>query len=226
MVDKLKVGSWCVFSENTREAFTTSGCIMSHSVLVHPSVKLCIPVHLSPGVQVKNDVKIDKFTFLNWNTVLYPNAHIGAYCSIGRDVQIGLAAHPTDWLSTHTFQYNSSWFPGVHEYVEVERKATHLHHPKTVIGSDVWIGNGAMISSGLKVGHGAVIGAGAMVTRDVEPYSIVAGVPARHLRFRFEPETIKALLESKWWLKNPDKLSGIDFTNVKNALAILNNQTA
>jgi acetyltransferase-like isoleucine patch superfamily enzyme len=123
-----------------------------------------------------------------------------------------------NWLSTHTFQYNQNWFPDVESYVGIERKNKHLHHPKTVIGSDVWVGNGAMIKSGVKVGHGAVIGAGAMVTKDVEPYSVVAGVPAKHVKFRFEPEIIEALLATKWWLRNPANLNGIDFSDVKGAI--------
>lgn len=68
-----------------------------------------------------------------------------------------------------------------------------------VIGSDVWIGTNALILSGVTIGHGAVIASGAVVTRDVEPYSIVGGNPARHLRYRFDRETIDRLLDIRWW---------------------------
>lgn len=67
------------------------------------------------------------------------------------------------------------------------------------VGNDVWIGGGAIVLSGLRVGHGAVIGAGAVVTKDIEPYSIVAGVPARKIGMRFDAETIDQLLRIRWW---------------------------
>ena len=76
----------------------------------------------------------------------------------------------------------------------------------TVIEHDVWIGVNAVILAGVKIGTGAVIGSGAVVTRDVEPYAIVGGVPAKLIKFRFDADTIKKLMDSKWWEKNIDDL--------------------
>ncbi len=221
MSEGLRIGSWQTVGEVNREELVSAGCIMTSTVLIHSSAKVCIPVHLSPNVQVKSGVKVDKFSFVNWNSVLFPNVFVGAYCSIGRDVQIGLAKHPLDWLSSHAFQYDQAWFPNVPEYAGMRRCVRDLAHPETSLGSDVWIGNGAMVTAGVKIGHGAVVGAGAIVTKDVEPYSIVVGTPAKHLKYRFEPDVIAALLELKWWLLSPRDLDGIDFSDVQGAISFL-----
>lgn len=117
---------------------------------------------------------------------------VGAYCSIAREVTIILdGEHRTDWVTTFPFPYfraSARDIPG---------------HPRTrgdvVIGNDVWIGFGATILSGVTLGNGAVVGARALVTRDVPPYGIVAGNPARLLRYRFDQETIQLLEGLAWW---------------------------
>jgi acetyltransferase-like isoleucine patch superfamily enzyme len=117
---------------------------------------------------------------------------IGRFCAISNKVTIFLGGeHRTDWVTIYPF---TSYF----------RKASYIQgHPKTkgdvVIGNDVWIGYGATIISGVTIGDGAVIGALSVVTKDVAPYEIVAGNPARHIRFRFDNDTIEKLLEIKWW---------------------------
>ncbi|MFT6373049.1 MAG: acetyltransferase-like isoleucine patch superfamily enzyme [Gammaproteobacteria bacterium] len=143
---------------------------------------------------------------------------MGAYCSVSRNVQIGLANHPMDWLSTHTFQYSSSLFSGISEFDGVQRKRRHLHHPKTLIGADVWIGANAAIRSGVKIGHGAIIAAGAVVVKDVEPYEVVGGVSAKHIKYRFSPEIIEQLLEIKWWLLPLKKIQDVDFSDINKAI--------
>lgn len=119
------------------------------------------------------------------------HADIGKYCSISWDVTIGALSHPLHAVSLHAFPIQkrfklcSSDKPCVRE--------------RTYIGNDVWIGCGAIIRQGIHVGDGAVIGAGAVVTHDVRPYEIIAGVPARHLDWRFDEKTRNSLLELKWW---------------------------
>ena len=92
---------------------------------------------------------------------------------------------------------------------------------RTVIDSDVWIGEMALIKAGVRIGVGAVVGMGSVVTRDVEPYAIVAGNPARIIRKRFDDETIKALLELKWWTMPNSQLKeiAIYFNDVPKLLA-------
>lgn len=117
---------------------------------------------------------------------------IGAYCSISKGVQIILGGeHHTEWLSTYPFPF---FFPS----------ASHIKgHPKTkgnvIIGNDVWIGRDATILSGVTIGNGAVIGAHAVVSKNVEPYSIVAGNPAKFIKKRFSDETIELLEMIAWW---------------------------
>lgn len=124
---------------------------------------------------------------------------IGKFCSIGFDTIVFLGGeHRPDWVSISPFQRKFK-LPGALE---------DQQSPKgnIVIGNDVWIGAYATILSGVHVGDGAVIGAGAMVTRDVKPYAIVAGNPARLIRKRFTEEQIEALLEIKWWEWDIDRI--------------------
>lgn len=117
---------------------------------------------------------------------------IGAFCSIAGNVQIFLGAyHRSDWVSTYPF-------PAFFE------EASHIRgfevsRGNVTIGSDVWLCANCTVLSGVTIGHGAVIGTGAIVTKDVEPYAIVAGNPARTVRYRFDEATRATLLETAWW---------------------------
>ena len=119
--------------------------------------------------------------------------HIGAYCSITYNVQILLGGeHRTDWVTTSPLRVLSR-LPG----------ADQDGHPRSkgdvVIGNDVWLGLGSIILSGVTVGDGAVVGAGSVVTKDVPSFAIVAGNPARVIRYRFTPEIREALSRIAWW---------------------------
>jgi acetyltransferase-like isoleucine patch superfamily enzyme len=118
---------------------------------------------------------------------------IGDFCSFAPGVEIiAGGVHPTNWVSTYPFRIN--WgMPGA------LRDGMPSSHGDIIIGSDVWIGTGAMILSGVKIGHGAIVAARAVVTKDVAPYAIVAGVPARNLCMRFSQEVINQLLHVQWW---------------------------
>jgi acetyltransferase-like isoleucine patch superfamily enzyme len=126
---------------------------------------------------------------------------IGRYCSIADGVTIYLGGnHRTDWVSTYPFNTMARW----------PDAAGITGHPATrgdvLIGNDVWLGDGCTIMSGVTIGDGAVVGARAMVTRDVAPYAIVAGNPARAVRTRFEPDIVERLLDVAWWTWPDEKV--------------------
>lgn len=126
---------------------------------------------------------------------------IGRYVSIAQGVRIFLHNHPISWLSMHPFFYDSA--SGV-------LSEDQVRHGTLEIGHDAWIGTNVVILAGCsRIGIGAVVGAGAVVTRDVENFSVVAGVPARHLKCRFDPEICRRILESRWWELSRDELAAI-----------------
>lgn len=129
---------------------------------------------------------------------LYPGAPeqlvIGRFCQIAHGVRFITASanHDMRGLSTYPFPvFDPSSIEGY--------KAGFAGLPDTVIGNDVWIGHGALVLPGVRIGNGAIVGAGAVVARDVAPYAIVAGNPARQLRLRFAPEVIATLERLAWW---------------------------
>ena len=120
---------------------------------------------------------------------------IGRYCSIADDVTIFLGGnHRSDWVSQYPFPALAMFFPDA---------AGIPGHPATKgdvrIGSDVWLGDGCTILSGVTIGDGAAVGARAVVARDVPPYAVVAGNPARVIRTRFPDDVIARLLRLRWW---------------------------
>ena len=123
---------------------------------------------------------------------------IGRYCSIGTGLSVMGDAHPTEWISSSPVFYSprraTIWQSGRRDFPQFARKRA-----KPTIGHDVWIGNDVLLASGITIGNGAVIAARAVVTKDVEPYAVVAGSPARVKRFRFDEATIDRLLASHWW---------------------------
>lgn len=146
--------------------------------------------------------KIGSHTYIQKNSVII-NAAIGKFCSIASKVSIGPGIHNTNGVSTHPAFYLKNT-PLMKTY---SKSDTFCVSKRTVIGNDVWIGENAIIIDGLTIGDGAIIGAGAVVVRDVEPYSIVGGVPARFLKFRFNENIKNEILMSKWWDRDEEWLS-------------------
>lgn len=143
-------------------------------------------------------------------------SEIGKFCSIASGVAIGGGSHGMDNVST-----SPVFFKGKNIFHKNFANIEFNPYKITKIGNDVWIGNRALVLQGVSIGDGAVVGAGAVVTKDVEPYSIVAGNPARVIRKRFSDEEIEKLLEIKWWDKDEAWLMehGKEFTSPKDLFA-------
>ncbi|WP_153445933.1 CatB-related O-acetyltransferase [Vibrio algicola] len=121
---------------------------------------------------------------------------IGGFCSIGDNVCIVKGNHPLTFVSTHPFLYEKKHGG----YIDVDIDISdNINTKKVIIENDVWIGANVTILPGVKISNGAIIATGAVVTKDVAAYAIVGGVPAKLIRYRFEPEVIESLLLSQWW---------------------------
>lgn len=157
---------------------------------------------------VMHNVHMEDYSYIANNSSAN-DCKIGKFCSIASDVKIGVPKHPINMVSTSPVFYSKSNRMGVKwEKTQIFSNES----PYTVVGNDVWIGSNVIIMSGLKIGDGAVIGAGAVVTKDVEPYTVVAGIPAAPIRKRFSEDVIKDILQMNWWEWNEEKLKeNIDY---------------
>ena len=147
--------------------------------------------------------KIGRYSYVCGKSLII-NAEIGNFCSIASNVSVGPANHTISLLSTSpifTEKKNAIGFSWSKD------NSLKPKSKKTLIGSDVWIGEGVKILNGAKIGTGAIIGAGAVVTRDVPPYAVVGGTPAKIIKYRFDKETIETLLQLEWWNWEDSKLS-------------------
>ncbi|TGD99116.1 CatB-related O-acetyltransferase [Methylobacterium nonmethylotrophicum] len=132
------------------------------------------------------------------------NLSIGRFCSIGEGVNIALGNHRMDTVSTYPF---SQLHDMVQDWSGASGKLDHATKGDVTIGSDVWIATGAFIASGVDIGHGAVVAAESVVTKAVPPYAIVAGNPARLIRYRFGEKTVERLLQTAWWNWKAEKIN-------------------
>jgi phosphonate metabolism protein (transferase hexapeptide repeat family) len=143
------------------------------------------------------------------------NATIGKFSNIASFVRIGATDHPMDRAALHHFMYRSAdlWADAANDAAFFAQRAAR----RTVIGHDTWLGHGCMIKPEVTIGHGAIIGSGAVVTRDVAPYTIVAGNPARLLRLRQPPEIAMRLIALAWWDWDHDRIRAAleDFRTLK-----------
>lgn len=145
---------------------------------------------------ILREVTVGDFTYFERHAEAIYTA-IGKFCSIAANTRINALDHPMERLTTHKVSYRPNEY---FRYLGVDTGFRERRRAKKVtIGNDVWIGHGAVVMPGVKIGDGAVVGANAVVTRDVAPYQIVAGAPARPLRPRFPVAVAERLLRMAWW---------------------------
>lgn len=175
---------------------------------IHPTAELksCrLGRHVSIAERVVlREVAIGDFSYFERHAeAIYTS--IGKFCSIAANSRINALEHPVERLTTHKVSYRPNeyfrWL-GVDAAFRERRRQKHV-----TIGHDVWIGHGAVIMPGVAIGNGAVVGANSVVTKDVAPYTIVAGVPARLLRRRFQPDIAARIERLSWWDWPPEKLA-------------------
>ncbi len=153
---------------------------------------------------------------------------IGKYCSVGNGVYLAPGEHPMCNLTTHPMIYGCSPF-NEHQKIDFSFTGTPHFFNKcaserlkkdncVTIKNDVWIGVNAILLQGITIGNGVVVGAGSIVTKDVPDYAIVAGNPAKILRYRFSEEEIKSLIELEWWNLEPCTLKDIDFSDIQHCI--------
>lgn len=159
---------------------------------------------------------IGAHSYMNGLGYVRSNVFIGRYCSIGRRVTLGAFGHAMTGLSTCPAlsggDAQSNYTREEMEFLTLPDAPLRSRY--TVIQSDVWIGDGAIILPGVTVGVGAVIGANSVVLRDVAPYEIVGGIPAKPIRKRFPAEVCDRLLQSEWWELPLETLQSLDTGNV------------
>lgn len=153
------------------------------------------------GVKIKGS-KVGAYTYISANTDV-ENADIGKFCSISDHCRIGMGGHNTNQLSTSpifTEAHNATKF----QWTDKNVNAAPMK--KAILGNDVLIGSHVLVLGGVSIGNGAVVAAGAVVTKDVPPYAVVGGVPAKVIKYRFPQEIIEKLQEMQWWEWPEEKL--------------------
>lgn len=172
-------------------------------------------------IELKSNLQIGAYSYFDTGRVgsLYS---VGNYCSIAPGCTIGNGNHPMNYLSTHpiafkcagSFNFDSrmrDYAGGIARTAEVVKSAP-------VIGNDVWVGGNVTILRGVTIGNGAIIGANSLVNKDVPPFAIYAGSPAKLIRFRFEEEMMKRLLSICWWDYDLTYTNALDWSNPEAAM--------
>lgn len=166
---------------------------------VNRKTKIGKHVVIHKGTVIGVGVDINDYSYISAPGVVIENTSIGKFCSIALGVKIGLSSHNYNYVTTHPFILEGKLI--------AKNQESHGIITKTIIGNDVWIAADAIIFSGIKIGDGAVIASGSIVTKDVPNYTIVAGVPAKIMKKRFNDHTIKRLMDIKWWNWDNDKIN-------------------
>ena len=171
-----------------RGAIIDKGSTFSQNTIIHSNV------HILENCIINNS-QINSFSYVGKNC-LVQNTKIGKFCSIANDVSIGLGNHPLDFFSTSPLFYRKQ---NTFKLQIVDNDLKFEEYQSVIIGNDVWIASRAIILDGVCIGDGSIIASNTVVTKNVEPYSIVGGVPAKVIKYRFNDKKISELKSFKWW---------------------------
>lgn len=190
---------------------------------LHRKNHVDINTRIGKGTRIMQNNIICSSTIGNCTTIgsnnILNNAVIGSFCSIGSNICVLDSRHPMyePFVSTSPCFYKSSFpMPLIKSDFEFDEKTRNQNGLSVDIGNDVWIGTNVTIIGNIKIGDGVVIGAGSVVTKDVEPYAVIAGNPARKIKERYNSNIIESLLKIQWWKWPLDKIekSKKDFSNI------------
>lgn len=185
------------------EALSEASQPRIHSTAVLKSCKLGRNTIVGERVVLREVTVGDWTYFERHGEAIY--ATLGKFCSVAANVRINALEHPMERLTTHKMTYRPNEyfkFHGIDQAFRERRRQKHV-----TIGNDVWIGHGAVIMPGITIGHGAVIGANSVVTKNVGPYEVVAGSPARRIKMRFNETIASRIMALAWWHWSAEKLS-------------------
>ena len=192
---------------------------------IGPHARFEPPCDISQSVDLRGEFSVGAFTTISPTDGIgrfLHNVTIGRYCSIAAGVWIAPDEHPIERLTTNSLTYSTggcfTWAKDLLGRNFSAAKPSPCSR-SVEIGNDVWIGHGAFIKGGVKIGDGAVVAAHAVVVKDVPPYAIVGGVPAKVIRYRFDEATIKELLELKWWNYDLASFGDLDWADIKGCIS-------
>lgn len=175
------------------------------------------PVRFLGGIVIRGETWCGAYTEFGRNIEIQL-ATLGRYCEMGPGSHLGATGHPTTWLSVSAFQYKQQtwgWHPTADQVElidpEADGRVSFRGDGPAKIGNDVWLGANVVVLRGVTIGDGCIVAAGAVVTKDLPPYSIAGGIPARVIKPRMDPGLAAELRDLAWWRFTPNQLSGIQF---------------